>query len=228
MPSRAGTRRARWRARGRPPTTARRPDRTAPGGAPRPRPTASAVRRRDRSRAAHRRSLRPRVHAQRLRTHHQLLRRRRPANRRQLAAAQGPGPVAPDAVRRPLDEGVVEHAGEVVLARDARPSRRSRADPAGRGGIGADRAADVGHHAEPVVRGGARVARAVAEEALNDLLVLLGCGPGGRHDRSAGPDRAVGPADPRMGRGPRPAAARLVHIWTVDRHIIETVATRPR
>ena len=48
-----------------------------------------------------------------------------------------------------LDEGVIEFAGEVILARDARPNA-SRPDPAGGGGFGHHRPADVGVHVEPV------------------------------------------------------------------------------
>ena len=44
--------------------------------------------------------------------------------------------------RRPLDEGVVEYAGEIVLARDARPQKRPRPGAAGGRGVGGHRIAD--------------------------------------------------------------------------------------
>ena len=65
-------------------------------------------------------------------------------------------------VRRPLDEGVVEFGGEVVLARDARPGARPRADPAGGRGVGDHRAADGGVHAGPARRVRAGTAHPVA------------------------------------------------------------------
>ncbi|MBF6173802.1 [protein-PII] uridylyltransferase [Nocardia blacklockiae] len=128
-------------------------------------------------------------------------------------------------VRRPLDEGVVEHAGEVVLARDARPQK----DPglilrvaAASAQTGLPMAAttlnrlseDAPELREPWPR-----------EALNDLLVLLGAGRGtvdaiealdrtglwGRLFPEWGAVRDLPPRDP-------------MHTWTVDRHLVETVA----
>ncbi len=128
-------------------------------------------------------------------------------------------------VRRPLDEGVVEHAGEVVLARDARPQK----DPglilrvaAASAQTGLPMAAttlnrlseDAPELREPWPR-----------EALNDLLVLLGAGRGtvdavealdrtglwGRLFPEWGAVRDLPPRDPQ-------------HTWTVDRHLVETVA----
>ena len=46
-------------------------------------------------------------------------------------------------VRRPLDEGVIEFAGEVILARRRPAGTRSRSDPAGGGRLGDHRHADV-------------------------------------------------------------------------------------
>ncbi|RDI69467.1 [protein-PII] uridylyltransferase [Nocardia pseudobrasiliensis] len=128
-------------------------------------------------------------------------------------------------VRRPLDEGVVEHAGEVVLARDARPAK----DPglilrvaSASAQTGLPMAAttlnrlseDAPELREPWPR-----------EALNDLLVLLGVGRGaidavealdrtglwGRLFPEWGAVRDLPPRDP-------------MHTWTVDRHLVETVA----
>ncbi|MBE7159653.1 MAG: [protein-PII] uridylyltransferase [Williamsia herbipolensis] len=126
-------------------------------------------------------------------------------------------------VRRPLDEGVVEHAGEVVLARNAIPSKdpglilRVAAASARTGlPMSASTLARLADHA-PELR------EPWPAEALSDLLVLLGTG---RHmvapiealDRTGlwgrllpewGAVRDLPPRDP-------------VHTWTVDRHLVET------
>ena len=128
-------------------------------------------------------------------------------------------------VRRPLDEGVVEHAGEVVLARDARPQR----DP----GLILRVAAASAQNGLPM---SATTLNRLSEdapelrepwprEALNDLLVLLGTGRAtiaaiealdrtglwGRLFPEWGAVRDLPPRD-------------AVHTWTVDRHLVETVA----
>ncbi|MFF0487557.1 [protein-PII] uridylyltransferase [Nocardia sp. NPDC004068] len=128
-------------------------------------------------------------------------------------------------VRRPLDEGVVEHAGEVVLARDARPQR----DP----GLILRVAAASAQSGLPM---SATTLNRLSEdapelrepwprEALNDLLVLLGTGRAlvdaiealdrsglwGRLFPEWGAVRDLPPRDP-------------MHTWTVDRHLVETVA----
>ncbi|MBF6329331.1 [protein-PII] uridylyltransferase [Nocardia transvalensis] len=128
-------------------------------------------------------------------------------------------------VRRPLDEGVVEHAGEVVLARDARPQK----DP----GLILRVAAASAQTGLPM---SATTLNRLSEdapelrepwprEALNDLLVLLGAGRGtidavealdrtglwGRLFPEWGAVRDLPPRDP-------------MHTWTVDRHLVETVA----
>ncbi|MBF6375185.1 [protein-PII] uridylyltransferase [Nocardia farcinica] len=128
-------------------------------------------------------------------------------------------------VRRPLDEGVVEHAGEVVLARDARPQR----DP----GLILRVAAASAQTGLPM---SATTLNRLSEDApelrepwpkdaLNDLLVLLGAGRGviaaiealdrtglwGRLLPEWGAVRDLPPRD-------------VLHTWTVDRHLMETVA----
>ncbi|WP_299574106.1 [protein-PII] uridylyltransferase [uncultured Williamsia sp.] len=128
-------------------------------------------------------------------------------------------------VRRPLDEGVVEHAGEVVLARNAIPSKdpglilRVAAASARTGlPISASTLNRLADHA-PELR------EPWPSEALSDLLVLLGTG---RHmvapiealDRTGlwgrllpewGAVRDLPPRDP-------------IHTWTVDRHLVETAS----
>ena len=128
-------------------------------------------------------------------------------------------------VRRPLDEGVVEYAGEIILARDARPQR----DP----GLVLRVAAASATNGVPISAATlTRLADTAPElrspwplDALNDLLVVLTAGPAavgtiealdrtglwGRLSPEWGAVRDLPP------RGP-------VHVWTVDRHLIETVA----
>ncbi|APE15727.1 [protein-PII] uridylyltransferase [Mycobacterium sp. WY10] len=127
--------------------------------------------------------------------------------------------------RRPLDEGVVEFAGEVILARDARPER----DP----GLILRVAAASATTGLPMSASTlSRLAASAPElrtpwprDALKDLLVLLAAGPTtvatvealdrtglwGRLFPEWGAVRDLPPRD-------------VVHIWTVDRHLVETVA----
>jgi [protein-PII] uridylyltransferase len=128
-------------------------------------------------------------------------------------------------VRRPLDEGVVEFAGEVVLARGARPER----DPGLILRVAAA-SATTGLPLSASTLG--RLAESAPElrtpwplQALKDLLVLLSAGPAsvttiealdrtglwGRLFPEWGPVRDLPPRD-------------IVHIWTVDRHLTETVS----
>lgn len=128
-------------------------------------------------------------------------------------------------VRRPLDEGVVEYAGEVVLARDARPQR----DP----GLTLRVAAASAVTGIPIAASTlSRLADSAPElrtpwprDALENLLVLLTAGPTtvttiealdrtglwGRIFPEWGVVRDLPPRDP-------------VHTWTVDRHLVETVS----
>lgn len=128
-------------------------------------------------------------------------------------------------LRRPLDEGVVEYAGEVILARDARPQR----DP----GLVLRVAAASASTGIPIAASTLnRLADTAPElrapwprDALNDLLVLLTGGPTtvttiealdrtglwGRLFPEWGAIRDLPPRDP-------------VHTWTVDRHLVETVS----
>jgi [protein-PII] uridylyltransferase len=138
--------------------------------------------------------------------------------RRGLAALRRP-------VRRPLDEGVVEYAGEVVLARDARPQR----DP----GLTLRVAAASASTGIPMAASTlSRLADTAPElhapwppDALENLLVLLTAGPTtvttiealdrsglwGRLFPEWGVIRDLPPRD-------------SVHTWTVDRHLVETVS----
>jgi [protein-PII] uridylyltransferase len=128
--------------------------------------------------------------------------------------------------RRPLDEGVVEYAGEVVLARDARPER----DP----GLLLRVAAASAVAGLPIAAGTlSRLADAAPElrtpwppEVLGDLLVLLSAGPSAVATIEA-LDRAGlwGRMFPEWGAIRDLPPRDVVHTWTVDRHLVET-ATR--
>ena len=128
-------------------------------------------------------------------------------------------------VRRPLDEGVVEHGGEVVLARDARPSR----DP----GLILRVAAASAQTELPISATTLnRLSEAAPElrtpwpkDAVNDLLVLLDSGrnaiaPIEALDRTGLWGRLLPEWGAVRDLPPRDA----VHTWTVDRHLVETAS----
>src|SRR6516225_5855464 len=125
--------------------------------------------------------------------------------------------------RRPLDEGVVEYAGEIVLARDAAPETDI--------GLVLRVAAASAANGLPIGAGTlSRLAASAPEmpnpwpgEALDDLLVVLSAGP-----------TAVATIEALDRTGlwgrllPEWAAIRdlpprdVAHKWTVDRHVVET------
>jgi [protein-PII] uridylyltransferase len=125
--------------------------------------------------------------------------------------------------RRPLDEGVVEYAGEVVLARDAKPD----SDP----GLALRVAAASASTGLPMSAATLNHLAASAPEleppwprqALDDFLVVLSAGPS-----------AVGTIEALDRTGlwsqllPEWGAIRdlpprdVAHKWTVDRHLVET------
>ena len=127
-------------------------------------------------------------------------------------------------VRRPLDEGVVEHAGEVVLARDARPQR----DP----GLILRVAAASARTGLPMSATTlARLAEDAPElrepwprEAVGDLLVLLGSGRAAI-DAIEALDRTGlwGRLFPEWGAVRDLPPRDALHTWTVDRHLVEAV-----
>jgi [protein-PII] uridylyltransferase len=132
-------------------------------------------------------------------------------------------------VRRPLDEGVVEHLGEVALAKDAQPTR----DPA----LVLRVAATAARTDLPIAAGTlAKLADTAPElrepwppDALDELLALLGSGRRlvgviealdrtglwGRLFPEWGAVRDLPPRDP-------------AHTWTVDRHLAEVTAHASR
>jgi [protein-PII] uridylyltransferase len=125
--------------------------------------------------------------------------------------------------RRPLDEGVVEYAGEIVLARDAAPESDV--------GLVLRVAAASADTGLPI--GAATLSRLAASapelptpwpgEALDDLLVVLSAGPTAvatieALDRTGLWDRLLPEWAAIRDLPPRDVA----HVWTVDRHVVET------
>lgn len=125
--------------------------------------------------------------------------------------------------RRPLDEGVVEYAGEIVLARDARPDTD----------VGLVLRVAAASAATGLPIGAATLSRLAASapempvpwprEALDDLLVVLSAGPTTvatieALDRTGLWGRLLPEWDAIRDLPPRDVA----HKWTVDRHVIET------
>ncbi|KUH99008.1 [protein-PII] uridylyltransferase [Mycobacterium sp. IS-3022] len=127
--------------------------------------------------------------------------------------------------RRPLDEGVIEFGGEVILARDARPER----DP----GLILRVAAASATTGLPMAASTlARLAEAAPElrtpwprQALKDLLVMLAAGPSAVATIEALDRTGLwGRLFPEWGAVRDLPPRDVVHIWTVDRHLVETVS----
>ncbi|MDL9936232.1 [protein-PII] uridylyltransferase [Gordonia sp. ABSL1-1] len=128
-------------------------------------------------------------------------------------------------IRRPLDEGVVEHNGEIVLARSAIPSKDPGlilrvASASARTGlpISASTLSRLADYA-PELR------EPWPAEALSDLLVLLGSGhhmvdPIEALDRTGLWGRLLPEWGAVRDLPPRDA----IHMWTVDRHLVEAAS----
>ncbi len=125
--------------------------------------------------------------------------------------------------RRPLDEGVVEYAGEIVLAREARPEADA--------GLVLRVAAASADTGVPIGAGTlSRLAAGAPEmpvpwprESLDDFLVVLSAGPTAvatveALDRNGLWGRLLPEWDVVRDLPPRDIA----HKWTVDRHLVET------
>ena len=128
-------------------------------------------------------------------------------------------------VRRPLAEGAVEYGGEVVLARDARPER----DP----GLILRVAAASATTGLPLSASTLRRLADLAPElrtpwprqALKDLLVLLSAGPASVMTIEALDRTGLwGRLFPEWGAVRDLPPRDIVHTWTVDRHLTETVS----
>jgi [protein-PII] uridylyltransferase len=128
-------------------------------------------------------------------------------------------------VRRPLAEGVVEYGGEVVLARDARPER----DPGLILRVAAASATAGLPLSASTLR---RLADSAPElrtpwprQALKDLLVLLSAGPASVTTIEALDRTGLwGRLFPEWGAVRDLPPRDIVHTWTVDRHLTETVS----
>jgi [protein-PII] uridylyltransferase len=143
--------------------------------------------------------------------------------RPKLRALLGGGRPAPE--RTPLAEGVVEQDGEVVLARAARPDR----DP-----VLPLRAAAAGlplslHAVRRLAVGTAPMPVPWPAEAREQLVTLLGSGPATVDVWDAleaeGLVTRLLPDWERVRCRPQRNA---VHVWTVDRHLIETAVRASR
>ncbi|MCA1821623.1 MAG: [protein-PII] uridylyltransferase [Pseudonocardia sp.] len=127
--------------------------------------------------------------------------------------------------RRPLDDGVVEHGGQVALARDANPAR----DPA----LVLRVAATAARTGMPVATGTLNTLADTAPElrqpwpraALEELLSLLGAGPPAV-DVIEAMDRTGlwGRLFPEWGAVRDLPPRDRAHVWTVDRHLVEAAA----
>ncbi|MGE0216785.1 [protein-PII] uridylyltransferase [Mycolicibacterium sp.] len=138
--------------------------------------------------------------------------------RRGLAALRRP-------VRRPIDEGVIEFNGEVILARDARPER----DPglilrvaAASATTGLPMAAST---LSRLVETAPELRTPWPRQALKDLLVMLAAGPSAVATIEALDRTGLwGRLFPEWGAVRDLPPRDVVHIWTVDRHLVETVS----
>ena len=153
------------------------------------------------------------------------LRSARAALPRRGLAALGRRGLGRSPVRRPLDSGVVEHAGEVALARDAAAPR----DPA----LVLRVAATAARTGLPVAAGTLhRLADTAPElrepwprDALGELLSLLGAGRP-LVDVVEALDRTGlwGRLFPEWGAVRDLPPRDRAHVWTVDRHLVEATA----
>ncbi|WP_076063174.1 [protein-PII] uridylyltransferase [Mycobacterium sp. IS-1264] len=125
--------------------------------------------------------------------------------------------------RRPLDEGVVEYAGEIVLARDAQPET----DPGlvlRVAAASADTGLPIGAATlNRLATGAPELPTPWPREALDDLLVVLSAGPTTvatieALDRTGIWERLLPEWAAIRDLPPRDVA----HKWTVDRHVVET------
>ncbi|MBN9101868.1 MAG: [protein-PII] uridylyltransferase [Pseudonocardia sp.] len=132
-------------------------------------------------------------------------------------------------VRRPLDTGVVEHAGEVTLARDAAAAR----DPA----LVLRVAATAARTGLPVAAGTLHRLADTAPElrepwpraALGELLSLLGTGrPLVDVVESLDRTGLWGRLFPEWGAVRDLPPRDRAHVWTVDRHLVEVTAQAAR
>ncbi|MEU2899969.1 [protein-PII] uridylyltransferase [Streptomyces sp. NPDC001273] len=133
----------------------------------------------------------------------------------------GGGKTAPE--RSPLAEGVVEQDGEVVLARAARPER-DPALPLRAAAAAAQAGLPLSLHAVRRMAAGARpLPTPWPAEAREQLVTLLGSGPPTVQVWEAlEAEGLVNRLLPDWERVRCRPQRNAVHLWTVDRHLIET------
>ncbi|MFE9682477.1 [protein-PII] uridylyltransferase [Streptomyces sp. NPDC006285] len=147
----------------------------------------------------------------------------RPRLRAMLGGGRALGGGKPAPERSPLAEGVVEQDGEVVLARAARPDR-DPVLPLRAAAAAAQAGLPLSLHAVRRMAAGARpLPTPWPAEAREQLVTLLGSGPSTIEVWEAleaeGLITRLLPDWERVRCRPQRNA---VHIWTVDRHLIET------
>ncbi|MFI1960708.1 [protein-PII] uridylyltransferase [Streptomyces althioticus] len=141
--------------------------------------------------------------------------------RPRLRAMLGGGRTAPE--RSPLAEGVVEQDGEVVLARAARPDR-DPVLPLRAAAAAAQAGLPLNLHAVRRMAAGARALPSPwPAEARQQLLTLLGSGrPTVDVWEALEAEGLISLVLPDWDRVRCRPQRNAVHLWTVDRHLIET------
>ncbi|MFZ4183954.1 [protein-PII] uridylyltransferase, partial [Streptomyces pseudogriseolus] len=141
--------------------------------------------------------------------------------RPRLRAMWGGGKPAPE--RSPLAEGVVEHDGEVVLARAARPDR-DPVLPLRAAAAAAQAGLPLSLHAARRMATGARpLPTPWPAEAREQLVTLLGSGrPTVDVWEALEAEGLISLLLPDWDRVRCRPQRNAVHLWTVDRHLIET------
>lgn len=144
------------------------------------------------------------------------------AMRPRLRAMLGGGKPTPE--RSPLAEGVVEHDGEVVLARAARPAR-DPVLPLRAAAAAAQAGLPLSPHAVRRMAAGVRpVPTPWPAEAREQFVTLLGSGrPTVQVWEALEAEGLVNSLLPDWERVRCRPQRNAVHLWTVDRHLIETV-----
>ncbi|MGQ5223821.1 [protein-PII] uridylyltransferase [Streptomyces sp. yara] len=147
----------------------------------------------------------------------------RPRLRAMLSGGKGLGGGKPAPERSPLAEGVVEQDGEVVLARAARPDR-DPVLPLRAAAAAAQAGLPLNLHAVRRMAAGARALPSPwPAEARQQLLTLLGSGrPTVDVWEALEAEGLISLLLPDWDRVRCRPQRNAVHLWTVDRHLIET------
>ncbi|MEV5928769.1 [protein-PII] uridylyltransferase [Streptomyces cellulosae] len=147
----------------------------------------------------------------------------RPRLRAMLGGGRAPGGGKPAPERTPLAEGVVEQDGEVVLARAARPDR-DPVLPLRAAAAAAQAGLPLNLHAVRRMAAGARALPSPwPAEARQQLITLLGSGrPTVDVWEALEAEGLISLLLPDWDRVRCRPQRNAVHLWTVDRHLIET------